>query len=499
MPSNKITYTFVAIDEFSKVANKIAKSIKEIEKNVNSSVNKTAASTSKVTKEIIDKTSKSQNSLNKLFSKFNGNIQKSGNSLVGFGKKLGSQVSPSGNMTKFSEKLNKISDFFGMGAYYRFMNIGLPMFLLAKSGESYASALENSNIQMDILFKNTKKYGEYRKLIDKDISKYSNVSRFNEADILKAISVAAQMTGNIKIAQGLIKPAIQYAVATGQTKDLSAAMSKLIEDAMSGSAKEINLQVIPRVIGSQRLEYLKKYINQRYSGIIAKDFNTFTGQSQKLGGALEKIAGVIDMALTPALMSLNKFLDKITPKVSNFIQKHKELIKVIGILSILAIGWVIALMAVGAAIGVVAFVLTTFSTALTVATVAFKLLSFAFKMSPIGLIITLITTLSTALYALYKNSKKVREELEKLGSVITKVAVESKDFVVSHYHSIMSNGEGWLKKGESAIMSPIQGLEHLLKVDVNVNDKNNTLSSVQVKNSQHVSPNVKLGGNLTHT
>ena len=538
MASNKITYTFIAIDEFSKIANKISRSAKKLTESINKTSNIANKGFVKSANQVNAVSKKTEECLTKVSTKvehLSKNATKSSSQLAKFGQNLGHLASPEGGIAHFGERIAKLSDFFGMGAYYRFMNIALPMTLVAKLGLDYADSLEAANIQMESLFSHTKDFAVYQKKIAEMGAKYGATTRFSTAQIIGAAATVGRMTGNIRVAAQVIPVVMKYAIATGQTKDLSAAATKFMSGVRTGMMPEIGLRLTGGS-AQQRLMQASAAINKRYTGIIAKDSATAGAQLAIFMHQFQKLAGAIMGDMGPAFAMYGRLLHKIMPSIQRFIKAHSKLIVTLGIISVAAYIFLGVLMALGAIIGIIAMpfeVLTytilalgkafkiarvsaIFLTATTKrlalvsivsaaamgilrgAVLAFRgvwlLLNMAFAASPIGFIITLISLLGVGLYELITHfgavKKAVYNAFEPAKHLISSIRKDIKGLIadLSKVGSALHSGYSMAKAGVRAGASEFHQFEHMLHVNVNVNDKGGHVESVHTQGTGTVQP-----------
>lgn len=549
MASNKITYTFVAIDEFSKVANKISQSAKKLTQSINKTsniANKGLAKSLTQTNVVSKKTEKCISKVTEKVQHLSKSANKSSGELAKFGQNLGHMASPEGGIAHFGERIAKLSDFFGMGAYYRFMNIGLPLTLVAKLGMDYADSLEQANIQMQSLFGHTKDFAMYQKKINELATKYGETTRFSTAQITAAAATAGRMTGNIKIATQLIPVAMKYAIETGQTKDLSAAMEKLLSGIRGGRLPELGLRLTGGT-SMQRLMQAISVINKRGFNIVAKDSATAGAQLTIFMHKFQLLAGAIMADMGPAFAVYTKLLKKMMPSIERFIKAHSKLIVLIGIIAVAAYIFLGVLMALGAIIGIIAMPFEVLTYAVLTLGVSFKiartsaiflagatkrlgvvslisagamgilkgvalafrtawiLLNVAFAASPIGFIITLILLLAMGIYELVKHfgavKKAIYNAFEPAKHLISDIREDVKGLAddLSKVSGVFKSGYEGVKTGLRTGVSEFHQFEHMLHVNVSVDDKGGHVSSVHTHGTSAVHSTVNLGRNLAHT
>ena len=234
--SNKIVYTFVAIDKFTQTANKIRNSINQL----NKVTNKTAKTLkeglveplSKV-KEVTKKTNKELKDVVDTFNKAPGPIKRSTAFISRFTSGIGNATK---HLSGFTHGFTQWADKFGMEAYFKFMNIALPMGIVAHLGLEYSNALHSAEISMDSLFSKTKDFAIYQKAITTQSQKFALHTPFSKAEYLAATQAVATKAGSMKIAAEFMPTAIGYAAVMGKYKKgtLAQTAQELITDIMKG-------------------------------------------------------------------------------------------------------------------------------------------------------------------------------------------------------------------------------------------------------------------------
>lgn len=373
--SNKIVYTFVAIDKFTETANKIRKSIKDLNKQFkssSSSINEKFSKPLEKAKKVTEATNNVLKDVVATFNKAPAPVERTGNIVSRFTNKISNATK---HISGFSKKFDKWADMFGMQAYFKYMNIALPMTILAHLGLKYSQSLESAKISMDSLFSNVKGYAKYQKIISQDAAKWALKSPFSEAEYMQATAAIARRTENIQVAAKFMPQVVGYAAAMGhfQKGQLVPTATKLMSQIISGQIGELPISTAqqeslrhiltgPAYSRMQRAMQWFQAHPEIFKKALSKELHTSYVQSAILTTQLNKLSGVIIQTMEPAIESLTNFFVKYLPKIEGWIRAHKKLIVVMGKISIIVMGLLGGLIAIGAALGAVAIIMAAFET-----------------------------------------------------------------------------------------------------------------------------------------
>ena len=486
----KVTYSFVAEDKFSSVAAKIADSAKNIDNCVQKLNDKLECS-----KQKLNETAKSFNNLSSKINtvspkveKVTKNTEKASSAFSRFTSKVKSAVK---NTTLFGERLTKISDMFGMQAYYQFMNVALPMGIIAKLGLDYADSLESANIQMEALFSHTKNYAQFQAQINKMAKDYAQTTRFSVAQIMQAAATVGSMTGNIQAATRSIPVIMKYAIATGQTKNLTGAAQQFIQGVISGKLSKINL-LLTGGSAFERLNQALDQIDKRYKNILVEDSKSASTQVAILNNNLKQIFGAIMDSLAPAFKYYGDILDKYTPKIVNFINTHKGMMVLLGKMAIAGTAFLGVLMGLGVVIGLISMPFQALNAVLKIS--AFVLGAINLETLPLT---ASILAISAAVVALVLNFTKLKNMMT---SVLGKIDQFKTHKLTMHLFDKSAVAPS-LKKGFMSIkhffgFGDSKSTEHNVNVHVNIADKGGNVRSAHADHDGAGRLNLNLGRNL---
>jgi len=504
MPSNKVTYTFIAIDEFSRVCNKLQKCVKGLTRTITTH---SAPAQKKFNKTLLE-TGMAQNVFAKASKKTafaaaeaNEKVEEVTSNFEKFKNKI---IKTSGHLQQFGTHMSAVSDMFGMGAYYRFMNIAMPMAVIAKLGMDYSDSLESANLQIKLLFRHTKGLAGYQQQISAAAKKYSALSvGFSPADITASIAIAARETGNIKAGIKAIPFLMQYAIGTNQTKSLAQATEKAMGEIRSGRATDVMGMRLTGATGTLRTGQWERGVSYAFKGAIPAYAKTSGAQIAGFAIAFKKLAGAIMMSIAPAFEMYNRLLTPLVPKIQKFIAVHTTLFKVLGEVAVASIVFLGVLMALGAASGVIAmpFVfynsviklgtglikayriacvatwwvikllridiavfrlsLIAWGISLKAVTAATWLWNAALDANPIVLILAGIALLIISGYELIKHWKTIKkvfhEALDWVGDKIKSIRADLKglihDLSTLSWHGLMQYGEGMATSGAKSVLA----------------------------------------------
>lgn len=362
--SNKIVYTFVAIDEFTKTANKISKTIN----NLSNATRKTSKSLKEglndplgKVKETTKKTNKELKSLVENFNKAPAPIKRSTSFISRFTSGIGNAAK---HLSGFTHTFTQWADKFGMEAYFKFMNIALPMGIVAHLGLEYSNSLHSANISMESLFSKTKNFAVYQKAITEQAKKFGVHTPFSRAEYLSATQAVALKTGSMKIAAEFMPTAIGYAAIMGKYKKgtLAQTAQELITDVMRGqigklpitTAQQEELHHILAGPASARLDrYMKWYARNQKKFLEAEKrlYHTSAVQVAIVGNQFGHLSQVIVDTIEPTFEQLRRATISTVASMIDFIKNHKTFANVIGKAALLVTGLLGGLITLGAVVG----------------------------------------------------------------------------------------------------------------------------------------------------
>ena len=358
--SNKIVYTFIAIDRFTKTANKICQSIG----NLNSKFNKTKPNINKNFSKPLDEGSKVARMTNAelkrildSFNKMDNKTKATSDKLNTFNDRL---KNTGGRLSGLTHKFDRWADMFGMQAYFKYMNIALPLAIIARSGMKYAQSLDAASVSMDVLFSKTKNYAQIHRQILNDAEKYSKMTPFSTPEYVQAVAQVGLRIGNLGYAEKFMPTILKYAAATGQTKNLTGVAQQLISSMISGQVGALPLSTAQRLglkgalVGpaqarlTRGMAVLDKIIKD---SAFTRQLNTVSTQFAILTNSLSKVNGVLMDNLQPTFHSLNMTLLPILTNLQNFIRTQKVLTNDIGKLAVGITGVLAGFVGLGAVVG----------------------------------------------------------------------------------------------------------------------------------------------------
>lgn len=407
----KISYSFVAQDKFSSVVAKMNKEVAKFQntiKNVNKGL--------KVNADAGHKGAKNYKKLNSLLGSFN---KKTRASIVDT-KKATDGIKKSKKAYKsFSSVVGHLADKFGMAAYFRLMNLALPLGIVTKLGLDFSSTLNRANANMISLFGNSKKQMAVVQQIRQQAASYARESGYSKADIMGAAAEVASRTGNIAAARASLKPIMTLARA--QAISLAAATNEILGGLRTGRIAGTSIMLYGTQTNRFKQAMLK--IQTLYSQTAKILSKSPTVQLSRIGSSFQESFGTLMNTVAPALKTIADSLNEIIPPMISFIKKHKELIKILALVTIGAVAWTAALTALGATLTVVSFVVTGLSVPLK----ALKMLFIGIKApvmifnalldaNPIALVVTGIVALSTAIVELINHWKTLSKVISHVWS-----------------------------------------------------------------------------------
>jgi hypothetical protein len=395
--SNEISYIFVAIDKFTKVADNIARSIENInnkikkggtplkdhfskntnEVNKNLEVLKEFTRLNMVTIKTSDKLSKKINRSSSMFSSLRRSIYKL-----------------SKPFKIFNRDYDRWADTLGMNAYFKSMNIVFPMMIVAKLGMQYAKAMDSASISMGSLFGNIKGASKYHTILSDQAINLRKISGFSTSDIIASQSIIARALGNIKETPTLTSNILKVLASQGVTENVPQAVSGILSGILSGHVEGIQT-AFTAPTGVQRVQQFNKFVSSHkgiYDKALSLRLKTVTVQASITKSSLSKLFGVIMMSGTTAFERLNNLLDKILPKIERFISTHKGFSTTIIEFGFFITTLLSSLMGVGAIVGAISLIT-----------------------GMLGSTLTMILAVSSGIYALItmlKNMPKIMTSIE---------------------------------------------------------------------------------------
>lgn len=574
-----IEYAFVAIDRFTEVASKINTQIKEIETSLGSmskvtaqagealtklnmsassanlgNVAKTLSTITPSTQKIVEPIDKLDSSLQKVvpsaekivkpIDKLDSSLRKiiptTGIARSGLARaKTGiSSLSLSvggaaGKLEIWREKMARIGDQRAMGSYYKMLNLGLPLFLVAKAGIKYEDALQNANSQLSIQFAGTKNQVAILKQLNAEASKYQTTTAISAAQFMSGAAQLGSITHNLLVTKAAMPSLAEYAIYTKQTDNMASAAKSMINAILSGKILGVKLTGATAI---QRFQQGIDVINRQLGGVVQNNAKLASVQFEIMEHQFQLISYTILDTLAPALSTLAGWFVKGAQIITPFIQKHQELVKVLGLLLIGSLGLIAVETVFGAALTSVAITLSFFSKAVQGVFVAIKFLetlsiagAFTALTAPVTIAIGALAILGYALYKVYQDyhrlnpaNTQLMANLKRLGEVakvclmpITilfkaiELSVDSVikviDYLIKKLETIGSDNKVMRflnagMKGGEMIGGRVEGFldrsiakvegkgtpppsPHQVNVNINVKDRNQALENVQVSHS----------------
>lgn len=474
-----ISYVIKAIDEFSPAAKEIAKSAKEMEKAISKAskdVGMMSKPASKYAKEMTGSYAKikkaaesSKISLNE-YKKAedrafkDSDISQAAKAAEEMGKKMDAPVHKTKilgrHLSKVTKKMNEskhsfseFSDYFATSAYYRLMNVGLPIMGVSIPAIKLLSQIQMSSSALSGMVSNFKE-------LNSQAEELSKSSSFTRADFL----VVDQKLAAMGLSGAGIKQSMQgiadYAAATGQSLQQAA---QAIGSAATGQ-KRVGTTDVMALGGTAATRFIRDSIglSKKFHGIAMAQVATST---QRLAKALdsinESIAQVINASSGPIISLINS-VAKVIKMFANWADENKKLAKTIGYVLTAVAAFLAGGVILGSVIGVVSFAVTGLSSVFTALTfvvsassavfgslrAAMVGLDFAMLANPIGIVIAALAALSAAVYEAVKHWDKLKCAIEKVYSLV-------KDKVSGAFSS--------LKHQISSLMSPIDAVYGKLK------------------------------------
>lgn len=339
-----ITYSFVAIDEFTKTAAKIKAEIASIQESLASMAqmsgvaqdaiatmgvvsNKTVATLNDMA--VIPNLSKTKQDLNGLTK----NYKAQNDAVFGLGK----------NVDKLNESTAAIvraprTRAAGINLF-SLMNMVLPMAFLAREGFKYNEQMQNAQVAISTQFDKNQDQLDVHKKINQEVEKYSKITRFSAPQLMQAVSVMATMTGNIGVAEATLKNLIGAAIVTGQ-KDIPAFAKTYISGIASGKIPGMNIKLTAATTYGRWLQ-MQMQVAQKTKGAITGAEGLPSTQFYEAAHVLQKSLGEINVALTPLITILAVQLKNFSEWLDPLIREHQRYVQVLGALigaSILFLG-----------------------------------------------------------------------------------------------------------------------------------------------------------------
>lgn len=349
--SNKIVYTFVAVDKFTATANKIRKSIAAINRpmdKVGASFKKEFQQPLEKSRETIKKTNAELKKVVETFNKAPTPIKRSTSFISRFTSGIGNAAK---HLIGFSHSFTVWADKFGMEAYFKFMNIALPMGIVAHLGLEYSNSLNSARISMDSLFSKTKDYAKYQKIITQEATKFATTTPFSRAEFMEATQGIAIQTGSAKLASQFMPFVVGYSALMGKYKKgaLPQVASELISSIMQGrigklpisTAQQEELSHIVAGPASQRFQRALEWFYRNQSMFMKAEkklYHTSAVQAAIVGSQFRKLSGTIVDTLEPSFEGLRKGMIDTGTVLSKFIQRHKGVTNALGTLAFAVTG-----------------------------------------------------------------------------------------------------------------------------------------------------------------
>lgn len=474
-----ISYVIKAIDEFSPAAKEVAKSAKQMQK----AVSQAAREAEKISKSPLKNTQQASMSMKDLaksvmnaqksFKLFNKEEKKSHlKSDVAAGakaaEKMAKSLDPSLHKTKVlgrhlrkvtnevkksKHSFSEFSDYFATSAYYRLMNVGLPIMGVSIPAIKLLSQVQSSSAALKMMVSNFKELNE-------QAEKLSQSSAFTRTDFLVVDRKLASMGLSGKGIKDSMQGIAAYASATGQSLEQAA---QAVGAAATGQ-KRVGTTDVMALGGTAATRFVRDSIalSKKFHGIAMAQFSTSTQQMAKaLDSINESIAQIISVVSGP-VTSLLKSVAKVVKLISTWAKDNKALAKTIGSVLAGVAAFLAAGVALGSVIGIASFAVTGVSAALTALTAVFGVaswavrglsvaiggLDFAMLLNPIGLLIAALAALSAAVYEAVKHWGQLK-------CAILKVYYVVKNKVIAVFKS--------LKSEISSLLSPIDAIYSKMK------------------------------------
>lgn len=491
--SLKIAYTFVANDRFTQKLKHINQQVNRFRKNMakaqksTQNVDKSQEKFSKSTATLSKRTDDLVKKINRL-SKAKGKDEDNTKSWTQ------TLVRATSKFTNFSQKIAKLSDKFGMGAYFRLMNIAIPMGIIAKLGTDYADSLVRSNSIMNNLWGTSKKNVSTLKQLGKEANTLSLTMPYTKSALLGSATTAAMATGDIRDAKTLMPDIAKF--ATFFNMPLAQATQTVIAK-MANSATTFQ-PGLGRFQGStqNKIRTLTQRLNQpAYVKTVKEIISGSPGIQLKIMlNQFQAISGVIMKGILPALQKINFYLLKIKPDITAWVTKHKELFKIIGFTAIAALGFLATLSAIGAIIGTLAMpfellaVILKMVGLLSKANMELRGIPLAFKgitalaalmNVPILIMVGAIAAIGVAVYEIYKHWDAIEKKIISVYHLLSHDIAHPSAGIHDIGHALST---------PSAAFTP--GLPTLFggknEINVHIHDKGNHVSHVESKGDSSV-------------
>ncbi len=355
-----IEYAFVAIDRFTEVTQKIQAALTNVRKSLgqitvqskiaNDSVMELGAA-NVMTAEAGMGLSKGVSSMGTGLARARSGINKWSLSVGG----------AAGKLELLREKMATFGDQRAMGSYYKLMNIGLPVFLLAKAGLSYEDSMEHANELLKVQFSSSDAQLTMQKQLQASATNAQNTTAISAAQYMEGVATLGLLMHNIQAAQKAMPELEAYAVLTKQTGNMAAAAKSLGGDVSKG---EILKTKLTGATPAERYAQAMIVIDKSLGNIVALNAKTTGTQFLILGHILGNVASAITTSLEPALVIMHTNLLKITKVLLPFIEIHEKLVATIASLIILSLGFVVVETILGAVLTIGALFISAMITGL---------------------------------------------------------------------------------------------------------------------------------------
>lgn len=429
-----ISYVIKAIDQFSPVAKEICKSSEQMDKCIRDLARKStdlAESSVKTHKQLTsslgslsgaaEKADKTISQMGRHHHKslMAKNIQKIADEAEQVSKTMQEPIAQShklagGFKKSYSwlklnkDKLAEFSDEFATSAFYKFMNVGMPLMAVTLPAFKYLSTLEQSSTALKAMVDN---YGQ----LNKQASKLSEESTYSKADFMAAERSLASMGLSGEKIQKSMKGVMQYSAATG--KDLTASAQAIASAAVSQSKVGDTDVMAMGGTASNRFVRDAMAMSSKYSGLAQSQVQTTTAQLAKSFERINTSIADIFKASSGPLITLANAAAKVVGVLSKWISNNKFLSESLGVALAACAAFLIVSATMGAVMGVASFGVSMFTGALGLMGGVVKLVTGEFKIfnkvaaifnailevNPIFLIIGAIVALGVAIYECIKH------------------------------------------------------------------------------------------------
>jgi hypothetical protein len=269
------------------------------------------------------------------------------------------------------------------------------------------------------------------------ITKVSKSTGVADDKLRPALEKIVTATGDVTKSQKFMQQALDISAASGKDLDTvsaaiakgytgqTAALSKLIPGLSESAKKSKDFSVIMGELGDKT------------GGAMAKQTETATGQMAIMTNQVNELQESLGTALIPVVEAVIPLLSK----VADFASKNTTAIKIlVGVVAALAGGILIA----NAALKAYQAAMVVVKVATTAWTIAQRLLNFALKDNPIGVVITVLALLAAALVIAYKRSETFRQIVQGAMAGVKTAVVAVKDAFAALFTSAQ-NVFAWIR------------------------------------------------------